>query len=466
MADKENRNEYTDRQNQDRNNTYGNGYDAPVYGQGNYSQNGYGNPNGYGQNDYGNPNGYGQNGYGNPNGYNQNGYGNPNGYGDPNGYGNPNGYGSNGYDQNGYGAPNGYYGNPGGYTDPDRSENTERGNRKMKKKKRKKHRKLLFVLEVILLLVLACGIFAVAQLSRMDRVKLSDIIVNSGIGDSSGYRNIALFGVDSREGELESGTNSDTIMVASINKKTGDIKLVSVYRDTYLDLTNGSYGKANAAFAGGGAERAISMLNKNLDLDITDFATVDFNGVIEAVDLLGGIEIEITEEERGWLNGYLVETSQVTGVSYEEIPYAGTWNLTGIQAMAYCRIRYTEGWDYKRTERQRIVLEKVFEKAKAQGVTGLASMVNVMMDYISTSLSNTELLSLAAGIAKYNIVSTEGFPFEKQAADISAGDVVVPVNLAANVTTLHSYLFGDENYTPSSSVQEISSQIIAATGIQ
>jgi LCP family protein required for cell wall assembly len=333
------------------------------------------------------------------------------------------------------------------------------------KKKKKKHRKLRLALEIIFLLVLALGIFAAAQLSRMDRVKLSDILVNSGIG-KSGYRNIALFGVDSRSGELESGTNSDTIMVASINEKTGDIKLVSVYRDTYLDHTNGTYGKATECFSGGGAERAVNMLNKNLDLDIEDFVTVDFNGVIEAVDLLGGIELDITEEERGWLNGYLVETSQVTGVSYDEVASAGTQTVTGIQAMAYCRIRYTEGWDYKRTERQRTVLEKVFEKAKAKGVTGLLPLVNTMMDYISTSLSNTELLALAAGISRYNITETTGFPFDYQAADISAGDCVVPVNLAANVSQLHQYLFGESDYTASDTVQEISNQIIWNTGIQ
>ncbi len=333
------------------------------------------------------------------------------------------------------------------------------------KGKKKKHRKLKFFLELIILVILGAGLFVFAQLSRIDRVKLRDILVNTGIG-TSGYRNIALFGVDSREGELESGTNSDTIMIASINKWTGDVKLVSVYRDTYLDNTNGEYRKATECFAGGGAERAVNMLNKNLDLDIKDFMTVDFNGIIEAVDLLGGIELDITEEERQWLNGYLVETSQVTGVPYTEVAYAGTQQVTGIQAMAYCRIRYTEGWDFKRTERQRIVLEKLFEKAKAKGIGGLVPVVNTMMDYVSTSMGNTELLSLAAQIGRFNIQETTGFPFNQQAANIAAGDCVVPVNLAANVSQLHAYLFGEEGYTPSQTVQEISNKIISDTGIQ
>ena len=334
-----------------------------------------------------------------------------------------------------------------------------------KKKKKKKRRKWLLALEVLVLVIIAGGLFVAVQLRRVDHVGLKDIIVNSGIGQS-GYRNIALFGVDSREGELDSGTNSDTIMVCSINNKSGEIRLVSVYRDTYLDTGDGRYSKANSAYAVGGAEQAINMLNKNLDLDIEDFVTVNFDSIIEMVDLLGGIELEITEEERGWLNGYLVETSQVTGVPYTEVASAGTQTLTGIQAMAYCRIRYTVGWDYKRTERQRIVLGKIFEKAQSQGVTTLIAIANQMIPYISTSLSTTEIISLVAGMGRYSIGETQGFPFEKQAADISAGDVVVPVNLAQNVSELHEYLFGETDYTPSDTVQEISYNIIAGTGIQ
>lgn len=428
-------------------------------GQNYYGQQGNYGPNG--QNYYEDPNGgrnpNGQDYYGNPNGgYDPNGrnyYGNPNGQYDPNGQYGPNG-------QPYYGGPNGGYNPNGGYTEPERH-----GGKKGRGKKKKKNRKAIFIIELLVLLLLAGGLFVFAQLGRMDRVNLKDILVNSGIG-KSGYRNIALFGVDSREGELESGTNSDTIMVASINEKTGDVKLVSVYRDTYLDNTNGEYRKATECYAGGGAERSVNMLNKNLDLDIKDFVTVDFKAIIEAVDMLGGIDLDITEEELKWLNGYLVETSQVTGVPYTELPAAGMQHVTGIQAMAYCRIRYTEGWDYKRTERQRTVLGKIFEGAKAQGVTGLTGMVNSMLPYIATSLSNTELLTMAVGISKYNIVDTQGFPFDKLAADISAGDCVVPVNLANNVTQLHEYLFGTEGYTPSSTVQEISNKIISDTGIQ
>ena len=444
---------------------------APDDRQGGYYQ---GSPNGQQGGYYqGSPNGQ-QGGYyqGNPNGRQGGHYqGNPNGR--QGGYyqGNPNGQ-QGGYYQeaqngpgNGYyqGGPNGYYqqGNQQGYY-----EEPDGGKKGRKGKRKKKHRKLIFAIEIIVLLVLAVGLFGAAQLGRMGRIHLKDIVVNSGLTSKKGYRNLALFGVDSRDGELDGGTNSDTIMVCSINQKTGEIRLVSVYRDTYLDVNEGSYSKANSAYAGGGPERAINMLNKNLDLDITDFATVDFSAVIEAVDLLGGIDIELTDEEVKWLNAYLIETSQVTGVSYENVQSSGMQHLSGIQAMAYCRIRYTEGWDYKRTERQRLVLEKIFEGAKSQGVTTLASMVGTMMPYIKTSLSNTEIIALAADIGKYTIADTQGFPYDKVAADVDAGDCVVPVNLAANVKQLHEYLFGETDYTVSDTVQQISNQIINNTGIQ
>ncbi|MCC8104149.1 MAG: LCP family protein [Clostridiales bacterium] len=340
----------------------------------------------------------------------------------------------------------------------------DRKEKRKKQKKKKKKRKIFWVLGILVLLVAVVGIAGLGVLGKLDRERLTDILVNSGV-TSSGYRNIAIFGVDSREGELESGTRSDTIIIASINKKTGDIKLVSIYRDTYLDNTDGSYRKATEAYAYGGASQAVNMLNKNLDLDIEDYVTVDFEAVIEVVDELGGVEVTLDDEEVYWLNAYLVETSEVTGRSYTEVTSSGTQTLTGIQAMAYCRIRYTTGWDYKRTERQRTVITQILKRAQEQGVTGLLAIVNNLIPYISTSLDNTELLSLATGISKYEIVDSQGFPFTSTTANLSAGDCVVAQTLSSNVAELHELLFGTTDYTPSSTVQEISNYIVSVTGI-
>lgn len=425
----------------------------------------YGNGSGGREGDGSYRTGEGQNGY----------YGNDRNY-----YGNGAGGRQSGYYEEDYNTVNGAYRGGAGnmkedyyengpangpaYYGPQDFEDDGSRKRRARKQKKKKRRKLIFALEVLVLLIIAGGLFAAVQLNRMDHVNLNDILVNTGIS-KSGYRNIALFGVDSREGDLESGTNSDTIIVCSINNKTGNIKLASVYRDTYLDNTNGQYRKATECYAGGGAERAINMLNKNLDLDITDFVTVDFNAIVKMVDLIGGIELDVTEEELQWLNGYCVENQQVTGVDYEPLTSAGYQHLTGIQALAYCRIRYTEGWDYKRTERQREVLGKIFAKAQSQGVASLISIATSMMDNIATSLNTAEMISLVSGISKYTIEATYGFPYEKSTTVISAGDVVVPVNLAANVKQLHLDLFGDADYTPSATVQEISNKIVSDTGI-
>ena len=351
---------------------------------------------------------------------------------------------------------------------------TRRKGGKKRSTKKKKKRGMIIAVEVLLILVVLIGFYVVSKLDQLQHPDMGegDTAVNEGIEEDtvatmSGYTTVALFGLDTREsGQLGKGNRSDTIIIASINNDTGEVRLASVFRDTYLDMTTGKFNKANSAYSTGGPEQAIKMLNKNLDLDITDFVTVDFNAVIKAVDLLGGIDIDLTDEEVKWLNAYLIETSQVTGVSYENVAASGTQHLSGIQAMAYCRIRYTEGWDYKRTERQRLVLEKIFAAAQAQGVTGLAGLINTMIPYIKTSLSNTEMLALAANIGKYSITDTQGFPYDKQAADVDAGDCVVPVNLASNVSQLHSYLFSESGYTPSDTVQQISNQIINNTGIQ
>ncbi len=143
----------------------------------------------------------------------------------------------------------------------------------------------------------------------------------------------------------------------------------------------------------------------------------------------------------------------------------GTQTQTGIQAIAYCRIRYTTGWDYKRTERQRTVLTQIFLKAQQQGITSLISVVNNMLPYVYTSLSNTDLISLATGISKYNIADSQGFPFESTTATISSADCVIPQTLATNVAELHELLYDDTEYTVSSTVQEISDYISSVTGV-
>ena len=346
-----------------------------------------------------------------------------------------------------------------GYYGPD--------DRKRRTARRKKKKHITFVIEILVLVLLAAGLFVAAKVGKIKRTDVSkgDIVINNDV-DLKGYTNIALFGVDSREGSLDKDAHSDAILVASINNETKDVKLVSVYRDTYLDNTNGEFRKATECYYFGGPSRAISMLNKNLDLDITDFVTVDFTAVADVVDALGGIDIDVQEDEIVHLNNYQVEGSQVTGKEIVPVEYAGLQTLNGLQALSYCRIRYTEGSDFKRTERQRTVLQKILEKAKGADLLTLNSLIDKVAGNMMTSLNNTELLSLVKDVASYNLTDQTGFPFNLTTANLQAGDCVVPVNLEDNVRQFHQWMFGDDSYQPSDSVQEISWQIMNDTGIQ
>ena len=431
----------------------------------------------YGQPNQGNPYG-GQNGYQQgPYSQNRQNYGpNQNRQGRPQGgpgYNQNRGQAGPGYGQQrqqgayrGQGGPSPYYQNRQGAPYP--------GQRPPKKKK-KGHRKLFFVLEVLVLVILAGGLYVFSRLNKMQQVNIKpgDVIVNKEVQEkepevANSYTNIAFYGVDSREGQLTIDAHSDALMVASINDKTKDVKLVSVYRDTYLDNTNGEYRKATECYFYGGPTRSISMLNKNLDLDIQDYVTVDFNVVADVVDAIGGVEIDVQQDEIQWLNGYQTEGSQVTGKEIVEVTQAGPQTLNGLQTLSYCRIRFTTGDDYKRTERQRTVLNKILEKVKTMPVTTLVGIVNDMFDHISTSLTLTEIIDLAKDVAAYNLVDTTGFPFNSTPMTLpTGGDCVVPVNLANNVLQLHQWMYGSDSYDAvSSTVQEISDHIINETGAQ
>ena len=344
---------------------------------------------------------------------------------------------------------------------------TREERRQLRRKKRRK-RIIVLILELIILAVLGVVAYGMFKLDKLD----FNILDKSRLDvykDTGPYTNIALFGLDSRNGELEGGVQSDTIMIASINNETSDVKLVSVYRDTLLQQADGTYEKANSAYNTGGVEDAISLLNRNFDLDIQNYVSVNFNALVDVIDLLGGLEIDMTAEEAFWCNGYAFETAQVTGKEMTQIKEeAGTQLLDGVHAVGYARIRYTDGNDFKRTERQRIVLEKVMEKAKKASFSTLNKIVDEVFPQISTSFSSADLLGFAANALNYTIVDTSGFPFDVTTSENvrnHSGSYVVPIDFSSNVSRLHEFLFGEEDYTPSETVQQIDNDIIYLTGV-
>lgn len=342
-------------------------------------------------------------------------------------------------------------------------------------KKRKKKKIMIVAIELLILLVLAVVLFVVVKFSRIQKdtnFDQSNIEVNEGLSSETkeimeNYTTIALFGLDNRSnGNLSKG-NSDVIMIASINNSTHEVKLVSVYRDTYLDIGSSTYRKCNSAYAAGGPEQAISMLNTNLDLHITDYVTVDFNAIVECVDLLGGVEVTVTDEEAVLMYGYMDEISKLTKKTSEYLPGAGTYNMDGVQACSYARIRYTAGDDYKRTERQRIVLSAMVEKAQQSDLKTVNRLIDTVFEDIKTSFSNTQLIALAAQVFNYKLGESVGFPFEKNTKTLgSKGSIVAPCDLVSNVTELHKFLFGDGNYDPTDTVKSNSEKIINDTGFR
>lgn len=343
------------------------------------------------------------------------------------------------------------------------------GKKRSAKKQRRKRKYVIFAIEIVVLLILLLCVAVWMKMGKINVDKLDEnkMIINE-LESDDGYTSIAIFGLDNRSnGNLKSG-NSDVIMVASINNDTKEVKLCSIYRDTYLDRGEGSFGKANAAYAKGGPEQAISMLNKNLDLGIKDYVTVDFNAVTKCVDALGGVELDITADELKWINSYIDTTAEVTGEKAKHIATTGKQLCDGTQATAYSRIRYTTGDDYKRAERQRIVIEQMFAKAKSSSIGTLNKMVDSLFKEISTSLNQKEILALASSAFDYKMAETAGFPFEKNSKNLggSKGSCVIPCDLESNLSELHKYLYNDDNYTPSATVQEINDKIINDTGLR
>ena len=300
---------------------------------------------------------------------------------------------------------------------------------------------------------------------------------NSGVSGYAMYYTFALMGVDARDEDLEDGSRTDTMIVVSVNRLTGSIKMASIARDTYLYMScdgTTKYAKANAAYAYWGAEGTISMLNQNFDLNIQDYVVVNFAGLTTIVDLIGGITIEVTEAELEYVNKYVKEQSSIDGVDYELLTETGTVTLTGAQATAYCRIRYTnfispdDGTvytsDWGRTARQRYVLTALLSQMRSTSATKLASAAKTVCAentgddrFIISSLSIGQLTSLLGMCLVGDIDDTSSFPVsgEYYSASLSVGDSVIPDTLEENAVLLHEFLYNDTNYSVSSDLSSV-----------
>lgn len=348
--------------------------------------------------------------------------------------------------------------------------------KRVKKQKTKLQKAIKVIVIILIILVVLIGAvvaggwtYISSMLGSMNKEEIDENAI--GISESTleslkGYRNIALLGIDSRADDYGLGNRSDCIIIASINQSTNDVKLVSVYRDTYLQIVeNGTkrLDKVTHAYSYGGAQNALLALNTNLDLNIKEYVTVNFDAVILAVDTLGGVSINIDSQELKYINSYIDALIKTSGKSSKHITTTGTQVLDGVQAVAYSRIRYTDGGDYKRTERMRTVIEAMVAKAKTLGIGKLTSFVNTILPKISTNMSSGDILSLVPTLAKINFSNSLGWPYTTKGItlDLWYG---IPTTLESNVVKLHKEIFEEDDYVIPEEIKNISDQIVTKTG--
>lgn len=361
--------------------------------------------------------------------------------------------------------------------------------RKPPRRAKKGSKIALFIIEILVLLVLLVVFWGASKASQIQYIEIADeeIEINEQVKEATetgalkGYRNIVFYAVDSNDKELTKNTRSDTMKIISINQDTKEIKMVSLLRDSYVNTGTDSYGKANVAYAKGGPKQSISMINMNLDLNVTDFVTVGYDAVIDGINALGGVEIDVQEDEIEHLNNYQQSiVGEPTGtynaagepnyyaeawVEYIPVTEPGLQTLDGLQAAAYCRIRYV-GNDFKRVERQNNVMKAAFKKALTFDLGKLNKIAEAVFPKISTSLELSEILELMSSALGYEIGESQTFPYTYADETINRGRVLVPNTLESNVTQLHEFLFGIEDYQPSDTVKRISDKILKDAGLK
>lgn len=367
-------------------------------------------------------------------------------------------------------------------------------NKRSRRYQKMRRRKIIFGIEIAVLLILSGILFVYAWVNRsMDQmnqdnldesqIEINSEIKQSALKDMSGTQVIALVGVDARgiEGSrLAESMNSDTIILCCIDHDKKEIRMVSIMRDTWMNMAKSTdeyydFDKANSAYNRGGPESMLSMLNTNLDLAITDYVTVNFKALADAIDVLGGLDIEMSNAECMHSNNYNREVSEAQGVEYEAIPvddslgddYTEVRHVSGALAVSYARIRYGGGDDAKRTSRQRIVINLMVQKLK-QNPAKIPEILNKVMGNVSTSLSKSEILEIGTHAVTYTMGDSYAYPFElcygEHVEEALGVDVVIPVTLATNVKELHEYLYPGVSYTPSNTVEDYSWYIATQSG--
>lgn len=264
----------------------------------------------------------------------------------------------------------------------------------------------------------------------------NDEIVNTG-------RTIIFYGTDT-------SVASDAIMMFNIDDKSGEVKVCSFYRDCLMNIEGYGYEKIKYAFQHGGGDLAVSTLNDNLDLSIEDYIAFDFDDLETLIDMVGGVEVDVTDNE--------AKAMKKMGTDISE---SGTQTLNGAQALTYCRIRKQSGGDYARTQRQRNILFKLFSSAKNLDVNERISFAEQMMDQLESSMPNQEVTEIMADLSKYTLSEVGAFPEVFYGGMIDDLWVEVPMTLEDMSKAVHLAVYNDDNYTPSDKVKKYSEELSA-----
>lgn len=324
---------------------------------------------------------------------------------------------------------------------------------------------LIFLIALIVVVGISIFFVVKKKLQSINTYELNqeELVTQGNDKNMSNYQVIALFGVDAQDSNLNaSGTNSDSIILMSINKSTKEVKLLSIYRDTYVSI-NGHYTKINNAYSTGGPELAISTINRNLDLNVTDFVTVSFKIMADLVDALGGVTLTIdNEKELENLNNYITNMNTLNGGDSPHFETTGTFTFDGNQAVAFSRIRYMAGGDHKRASHQRQLIEAIMKKASTQPQK-LVAVLNSVLPQVSTSFTSDEIMELGMNFLQYNISDSEGFPFDSEDIRYNGIYYGFPLTLESNVVQAHEFLFGTKDYKVSKELSTISGKIEVAT---
>ena len=345
-----------------------------------------------------------------------------------------------------------------------------------KKKSRAKKIIICAIIEIITLAVIFAYGYFLRAWNSMTRPEVDEAkVANANLSASKiaemekGYFSFVVFGVDGRSASdlVSKGLNSDVIMVVNINMDTGEIRMCSIFRDTFLNISDkDKYAKINAAYAQGGPEQALAAINKNLDLNITNYVTFNWKAVVDGINILGGVDdIDISKSELYYINAFITETVKVTKVGSTQLTHTGPQHLDGVQAVAYGRLRLMDS-DYSRVERQKKIIKACFEKAKKANFSVLNNIIVVCFPQVATNINFNDVVYMAQNITKFNLGESGGFPWQRSESYVgSYGDIIVPATLESNVKKLHELLYDDPDYQVSDALKRYSEHIKEATHV-